>query len=139
MDSNAFVEATRYDPQSGRIIGLRGGLLRDVESEGCPFVLGSGDGTTHYVDVNAEPPALLPRPRMPVVQSAKQIPADGVTYVKLSGIPRGAEVFIAGESCVVGDGELEWASLLPGRFPITISLFPWLDWKGEVSVVAGPV
>jgi hypothetical protein len=134
--SDDYVTATRYDPNTGEILGQRIGFYRDVLSEPYSFVLGEGDSKTQYIDTTKSPPVIRARPAMAIRQSKTTIIADGVDSMTLSGLPVPCDVTIGNSAYHVEDGELEWGTLMPRVYEIRVNAFPYLEWSTEVTAIA---
>jgi hypothetical protein len=107
--------------------------------EPLPYIVGDYDIGTNYVNLTQSPPAITPRPSMPITQDRTTITADGDEVMTLSGLPIPCTVRIKGNVYDVPDGVLEWATLMPATYPITVEAFPYLNWEGEVTANASDV
>jgi hypothetical protein len=132
-----YVSATHYDPNTGKILGQRTGFYRDILSEPYSYILGEGDSHTQYVDTTNALLTIRARPHMEAHPDKTTITADGEDTMTLSSLPISCTVTIGGTVYTVPDGVLEWSTLMPGEYPITISAFPYLDWEGKVTAIAG--
>ena len=125
-----------YNPETGEIL-----CTRTMSEETADYmrrelniclIEGEGDNSTHYVDITQTPPKIVPRTPQSTAQSTSQIAADGNDTLILSDLPLPCSVRIGESTYDVDDGVLEWSTVLAGRYPITVSSFPHVDWKGEV-------
>lgn len=133
MEDTDYIAAVRYDPGTGEITGTRTGMLRDIENEEYPYVIGMGCTEAQYVDLDTM--EIRDRPAMAVTQDKRSIAAGGTDAMTLSGLPVPCHVRIGTAGYGVTDGELEWSSLMPAVYEIEVTAFPYLDWRGEVEVV----
>ena len=136
-EDEACVSAVQYNPKTGMIIGLRYGFYGDIEQENHAFILGEADIIMDYVDVSLSPPVIKRRLEMQITQSKTRILSNGADAMALSSLPIPAQVQINSETYNVPDGELEWGTVMPATYKITVRAFPYLDWEGEVTAVAG--
>lgn len=130
---------TWYDPLTGALGGIRSGLRKTIDREGLPYLEGEYHSDKYYVDITTAPHRVEPRPAMPVSQKSSVIHADGNDILVLSGLPEPCAISIGNHDYSVGDGTLEWSTLMPGVYPIRVRAWPYVDFKGEVTAVAGEV
>jgi hypothetical protein len=135
-------EYQSYNVTTGRInstLNIEDDNTHFYEENGETLIKGEGAGFKDYIDLTQSPPAITPRPAMPATQDKLIITADGNDAVTLSGLPEPCTVTIGGAVYDVPDGELEWATLMPTTYRIRVESFPYLNWEGEVTAVAGDI
>lgn len=126
-----------YNPKTGIILCTR---TISQEMADCMkndfnacLLEGEGDNSTHYVDITKTPHEITLKHAQKTTQSSTQISADGEDTLILDNLPVPCNVSIGNETYTVNDGCLEWSTLLRGIYPICVSAFPYIDWKGEVK------
>ena len=138
---NYYMTVSRYDAQTGRIEAHAGGTLSSILSDGFPFVKGKYDQNEYYIDFSSGTPTPYKRPIMAIMQDKITITADGNDTMILSGLPMLCKVKV--ENGIynaiyqVVDEVLEWATLMPATYKITVLSFPYQDWESEVVAIAG--
>jgi hypothetical protein len=133
------VEATFYSPENGRILASRYGQQKSIELEGLPYVPGTYDSGTHYIDITQTPPVAVLRAVPQISQNKSTISAGGEETMTLRGLPPSCVVTIGDIRYDVPDSELEWGTLMPATYSVRVEAFPYLDWESEVTVVAGDI
>ena len=124
---------TVYDADTGRIIGLTCGPRSMVLLNETVFVEGNYPADTHYIDLSGTEPEPRTRPVMPVTQDKADVEVN--EPVILSNLPVPCRVTIGPAVYEVPDGTLEWSAAMPSAYGIEIEAFPYLNWKGKVTVV----
>jgi len=123
-----MIQVTRYDPGTGRIVGTFGcsspELFEFNMGGDTNYVDGFQDDAVAYVDITASPPVVIARP----TQDTQ------LTGTALTGLPIPCELRVGGETFTVEDGEADLAIAMPGTYPITVTAWPYQDWRGEVTV-----
>jgi len=128
-----------YDPKTGRILYSGENIPSIIDlliERGESIILGEGNDSAHYVDINQSPPVIRPRPKQEARCNRTELVADGEDALVLSGLPLPCTVQIGEHRYGVEDGELEWSTLMPGTYYIHVEAFPYLDWDAEVSAIA---
>lgn len=141
QDGSGYQFASIYDPRTGEILktyyGPSSCFQEAMSCENYPYVPGSFDSASYYIKTPT--PGENTRP-IPTQRPAQGIKLNKKTImlndtVKITDIPRNAEVHIAGRTHVVADGVLEWSTPLPGVYAIAVESFPFLPWEGFVKVL----
>lgn len=136
-EQTEYMTVSFYDPETGMILGIRSGQKASLDMEELPYVAGGYQAAEKYVDISRKPPFVRDRPAMAALQDKRTITADGEDFMTLSGLPRPCRVLIDSTEYEVSDGTLEWGTLMPGEYKITVTAWPYHDWEGEVTAVAG--
>lgn len=131
------IEATSYDPRTGRIDGHHCGQLENVELNAQAYVLGYYDGRVYYIETAAMPHFAKYRPEQKTSLSRNTVDANGQDLIIFSNLPAPCAVNIGEHRYEVEDGVLEWGTLMPGTYRVRVEAFPYLDWETEVTAVAG--
>lgn len=132
-----YITVTQYSAETGAFEGIRTGQKKSIDQEGRPYIEGRYDPDEYYVDLSSVPSRVEKRPEMPVSQNLDTIRADGNETLILSSLPEPCRTMIGAHKYDVEDGVLEWSTLMPGAYSVRIQAWPYLDWKGEVTAVAG--
>lgn len=115
-----------YDRATGMIYGQVGTVVTavDLRAPGDGILSGRWDDRQWYV-VAGSPNA---RPKLFPFELI-QLPADGATPLKVTGIPAGALVRLgAGDWLEITDGEFEFITAFPGEWRLEVLMaFPFQD------------
>lgn len=133
-----MIDYTVFDA-SGRILQTGLVLEEQVSLQGAPaegrFVLiGAGQTDEHWV-WNGN---VIARPTMPFSATRTEVLANGTDEVELSGALAGATVSVAGPTSMraeVDGSPITLTFALPGRYDITVSLFPFQDSKVTINAI----
>ena len=128
--SSDLIKVVEYNPNTGRILSLRGYLTEeDVEllrEPGAATLRGEspGEDRTHHIDLtDPDNPTPAERPASPVSR----------TDLTLLDVPAGSTLWINGAS-YPAEGTVELAFTYPGTYSLRVECFPFLDWVDEVTV-----
>ena len=149
---SVLVDAVIYERTTGEILCVRSGRESDIKYEAelnnAGVIIGTADINKHYVDITGVPFTIRERPVMNIKQSKATIKADGKDTVKITGLPIPCKITFGGISegarlpeimYEVTDGRLEWGTLLPQEYPISIEAFPFITWTGRIIALTLPV
>lgn len=121
-----------YQEGTGRIVGSGWCAPADVENQarpGCRVLPFAADPAAAYVDLVADPPAVLTRP----VLSGFARTTVAVGEVVGMDVPDPCEVAIDGVSHTVTGGRLEVAPVHPGVYVVTVDAFPYHPFRAEIT------
>ncbi len=124
-----------YRKADGRIIGK---LRHDGNASGASAktgqIDGEHDGTLFYVDVTADPPAVVTRPLSPIGVDRLSIAADGEQTATFGPIPAGAVLVLDGGAPMpVGDASVVFNATVKGTYSFVFRNFPHQDAKFLVT------
>jgi len=135
------VEFTRYDPATGRLMGLGNCDDSDYPANvalypGHRFVTGHANLETDYVDVAAGPPEVRPRPELPGFDRLT-IAAGGQEFARLVA-DRPFTVTIDGDPAAITEPDaagryvVELGGMVPAVYSVTVDCWPYLPYAAEV-------
>jgi hypothetical protein len=135
------VNFLRYDPATGRVLGLGNCAEMDYEANrslvpGDAFLVGHADLDADWVNVAADPPEVQPRPELAGF-SKLAIAADGIDEAVLE-LDRPFSVTIDGDRVEVNEpGEsgtyrIALAAMLPATWVVEVEAFPALPYRAEI-------
>ncbi|MGD9171155.1 MAG: hypothetical protein PVI97_13990 [Candidatus Thiodiazotropha sp.] len=106
------------------------GMVGLQADEGETAAIGKANDSTQYVLDGI----VTDKPEMPVTIDKADVSADGEDIVTISGVPTGALCRVGSLAEVsVDDGSVVLNFDEPGDYVVTLSLFPYLDYRVTIS------
>lgn len=132
-----MIDFTIYSTTTGEI--LRVGSCSEADYEHQTTSSAEGIVADHYqhsewyVDILTTFP--VRRPSMDIKLSSKEIPADGITSIQVTGIPLGSIVTLNGINQIAYKTTAQLIFDIEGSYLFSVTLFPYTTFEETINAI----